>query len=152
MMNNMWTMETVTIPSKREVDFFTVSYTNGSTVYMLAINEIKLILDEECYEKHLVPIITQSAKDEFFDILPKDKIPSHIFEEDSTSKWQRFFLFVNTNKKQVIFYESNTDREILLEGDDYAKIITYFHDNFYTSWIFSTTNINYQVDGFKSSE
>lgn len=67
----MWTMETVTIPSKREVDFFTVSYTNGSTVYMLAINEIKLILDEECYEKHLVPIINPSTKDEFFDILPQ---------------------------------------------------------------------------------
>ena len=77
-MNNMWTMETVTIPSKREVDFFTVSYTNGSTVYMLAINEIKLILDEECYEKHLVPIINPSAKDEFFDILPKDKTNSYL--------------------------------------------------------------------------
>lgn len=84
---------------------------------------------------------------------PKDKILSHIFKEDSNSKkWQRFFLFVNIKKEQVVFYESNTDKEILLEGDDYVKIITYFHDNFYTSWIFSTTNINYQVDGFKSSE
>ena len=152
-MNNMWTVETVTTPSKREVDFFTVSYTNGSTVYMVTINDIKLIPDDDYYEEHIVPIINPSTKDEFFGILPKDKIPSHIFEEDGNpKKWQRFLLFVNTNKKQVIFYESNTDKEILLEGDDYAKIITYFHDNFYTSWIFNTTNINYQVDRFKDSE
>ena len=89
----MWTVETVTTPSKREVDFFTVSYTNGSTVYTVTINDIKLIPDDDYYEEHLVPIINTSTKDEFFGILPKDKIPSHIFEEDSNSKkWQRFFL------------------------------------------------------------
>ena len=132
---------------KRSIDFFTISYSNKAKAYKIAISHINPTTSTNAQEKYSIPLFREESVDRFLKFILPEDLPqecSHLFDMDS-DRWKKISLFVNTINTAAVLHEQESNIEIPIYGEDYEKIITYFYNNFYTSWIFNSENITKQV-------